>query len=519
MQLGSKKAATDAVEAVVDTITRAVASGEQVAITGFGVFEKVARPARTGRNPRTGAAVKIKKTTVPKFKAGPGLQGRRQRRQEAAEGRGLRRQGGHGHDAGEEDDGQEDGREEDDADQEGGRRRPQRRPPAKKAPAEEGSRQEGGGEEDDGAQALVSSTAHGPGDPTRVPGPVRVPGALQHYRRARSARRPRMAGVSSPCEAQEPRKVPHLPAIRGRLPRERSAAVGHGEDRQVGDPAGPSDLDAHPLAQPQVAGPRRRRRPGRRSGSSVAVVEQHRAGPRGRVEAADRCLHSGDPIPAYLSASGDRPACRPVPRRCRGGCSGRPASSPAVHGPRPRAAAASRSAAVSTSRASDGQRGRVDLVGAGAGVPGGRAGAEHRPQVAGRPGQQQRRAGALGVPDEAAPVPRRRAQGRRELGRAQRGQVRGQRADGGSGMSPARERGAVGERRVQARVRCVAGHLARRPPPAPRPPRARRSPPGRPPRADRPARPRWCPARRRAPAGPGHRRTAVRGGSWHRRAA
>ena len=72
-QLGSKKAATDAVDAVTDTITRAVASGERVAITGFGVFEKVARPARVGRNPRTGAAVKIKKTTVPKFKAGQGF--------------------------------------------------------------------------------------------------------------------------------------------------------------------------------------------------------------------------------------------------------------------------------------------------------------------------------------------------------------------------------------------------------------------------------------------------------------
>ena len=69
-QLGSKKAATDAVEAVIDTVTRAVASGERVAITGFGVFEKVARPARTGRNPRTGATVKIKKTSVPKFKPG-----------------------------------------------------------------------------------------------------------------------------------------------------------------------------------------------------------------------------------------------------------------------------------------------------------------------------------------------------------------------------------------------------------------------------------------------------------------
>ncbi len=73
VQLGSKKAATDAVDAVVDTITRSVAAGERVAITGFGVFDKVARPARTGRNPRTGAAVKIKKTTVPKFKAGQGF--------------------------------------------------------------------------------------------------------------------------------------------------------------------------------------------------------------------------------------------------------------------------------------------------------------------------------------------------------------------------------------------------------------------------------------------------------------
>jgi DNA-binding protein HU-beta len=69
-QLGSKKAATEAVDGVIDTITRAVVAGERVAITGFGVFEKVARPARVGRNPRTGATVKIKKTTVPKFKPG-----------------------------------------------------------------------------------------------------------------------------------------------------------------------------------------------------------------------------------------------------------------------------------------------------------------------------------------------------------------------------------------------------------------------------------------------------------------
>ena len=69
-RLGDKKTATEAVNAVLDTIQATVASGDKVAITGFGVFEKVARPARTGRNPRTGATVQIKKTSVPKFKAG-----------------------------------------------------------------------------------------------------------------------------------------------------------------------------------------------------------------------------------------------------------------------------------------------------------------------------------------------------------------------------------------------------------------------------------------------------------------
>jgi DNA-binding protein HU-beta len=72
-RLGSKRAATEALEAVVDTITVTVAKGEKVAITGFGTFEKAARAARTGRNPRTGQAVKIKKTSVPRFRAGQGF--------------------------------------------------------------------------------------------------------------------------------------------------------------------------------------------------------------------------------------------------------------------------------------------------------------------------------------------------------------------------------------------------------------------------------------------------------------
>jgi DNA-binding protein HU-beta len=70
-----KKTAEAAVDAVLDTIQRAVATGERVAITGFGVFEKVDRAARTGRNPRTGETVKVKKTSVPKFRPGTQFKG------------------------------------------------------------------------------------------------------------------------------------------------------------------------------------------------------------------------------------------------------------------------------------------------------------------------------------------------------------------------------------------------------------------------------------------------------------
>ena len=69
-RLGSKKAASDALEAVVDAIIREVAKGNKIGITGFGTFEKISRAARTGRNPRTGTTVRIKKTAVPKFKPG-----------------------------------------------------------------------------------------------------------------------------------------------------------------------------------------------------------------------------------------------------------------------------------------------------------------------------------------------------------------------------------------------------------------------------------------------------------------
>ncbi len=68
-RLGDKKTATEAVNAVLDTIQDTVAKGDKVSITGFGVFEKTVRPARTARNPATGAAIKVPKSSVPKFRA------------------------------------------------------------------------------------------------------------------------------------------------------------------------------------------------------------------------------------------------------------------------------------------------------------------------------------------------------------------------------------------------------------------------------------------------------------------
>ena len=67
---GDRKAAGTAVDGLVDVIVRTVNKGEKVNITGFGVFEKRARAARTARNPRTGESVKVKRTNVPAFRAG-----------------------------------------------------------------------------------------------------------------------------------------------------------------------------------------------------------------------------------------------------------------------------------------------------------------------------------------------------------------------------------------------------------------------------------------------------------------
>lgn len=65
--------AEKALNAFLDTVTDALAKGDKIALVGFGTFETKKRAARTGKNPQTGAAIKIAASTVPAFKAGRGL--------------------------------------------------------------------------------------------------------------------------------------------------------------------------------------------------------------------------------------------------------------------------------------------------------------------------------------------------------------------------------------------------------------------------------------------------------------
>ena len=67
---GDKRAASAAVEGVVDIVVRTVQAGENVTITGFGVFEKRSRAARVARNPRTGQTVHVAPTSMPSFRPG-----------------------------------------------------------------------------------------------------------------------------------------------------------------------------------------------------------------------------------------------------------------------------------------------------------------------------------------------------------------------------------------------------------------------------------------------------------------
>ena len=69
----SKKEATAAVDAFAATVCDALSNGDSVGLIGFGTFETKVRPARIGRNPRTGDPLDIPEKTVPVFKAGKKL--------------------------------------------------------------------------------------------------------------------------------------------------------------------------------------------------------------------------------------------------------------------------------------------------------------------------------------------------------------------------------------------------------------------------------------------------------------
>lgn len=69
----SKSATGRVLESFVDAVRKTLKKGDRVTLVGFGTFSVSKRAARTGRNPRTGAAVKIKAAKVPRFKAGQAL--------------------------------------------------------------------------------------------------------------------------------------------------------------------------------------------------------------------------------------------------------------------------------------------------------------------------------------------------------------------------------------------------------------------------------------------------------------
>ena len=72
-RLGDRRTASSAVDALLQIVVDTVRAGDSVSLAGFGVFERRARAARTGRNPRTGETVAVPATTVPAFRPGTGF--------------------------------------------------------------------------------------------------------------------------------------------------------------------------------------------------------------------------------------------------------------------------------------------------------------------------------------------------------------------------------------------------------------------------------------------------------------
>jgi DNA-binding protein HU-beta len=69
----AKVAAGKALDSLIDAVTRTLKKGDKLALVGFGTFSVGKRKARTGRNPQTGAAIKIPARKVPRFSAGKTL--------------------------------------------------------------------------------------------------------------------------------------------------------------------------------------------------------------------------------------------------------------------------------------------------------------------------------------------------------------------------------------------------------------------------------------------------------------
>ena len=170
---GNRKAAAHAgLESVLDTITREVAKGEKVAITGFGSFEKRVRNARTVRNPQTGQTMKSKKKAVPKFTPGADLKNvisgakKLPKLTVAAAAPAAKKatapaqEGGRGGQVdGEEGDGEEGHGEEDRGEEVDARRRPRRR--SRRAAKKSTRREVDGREEDRGEEVDGGEEEHG----------------------------------------------------------------------------------------------------------------------------------------------------------------------------------------------------------------------------------------------------------------------------------------------------------------------------------------------------------------------
>jgi DNA-binding protein HU-beta len=69
----TKSKASEALQAITDSISGGLKKNEKVTLIGFGTFDVVKRKARTGRNPSTGEKIKIKASNSPRFKAGKAL--------------------------------------------------------------------------------------------------------------------------------------------------------------------------------------------------------------------------------------------------------------------------------------------------------------------------------------------------------------------------------------------------------------------------------------------------------------